>query len=158
MIRRVTIIAVGKLRGWPKDGAEDYQKRLRKHFAVEIVEIPESDMNRLPAAEVLSQEAERILKRVPEGAHVIVLDRERGRQYPSEEIASRRLAPLGESGRSHVAFVLGGALGLAPEVVARSDESWSFGALTLPHALARVVLLEQLYRAVKIHRGEKYHW
>lgn len=54
--------------------------------------------------------------------------------------------------------VIGGALGLAPELLRRADERWSFGPVTLPHALARVVLLEQLYRAVKISRGEKYHW
>lgn len=158
MIRRATIVAVGGLKGWQKDGAEDYVKRIRKHFPVEIFEVQEADMNRLSAGEVLSRESERILKRIPDGANVIVLDRERGKQYPSEELARGRLAPLGESGRSHVVFVLGGALGLGPEVVRRADEAWSFGALTLPHALARVVLLEQLYRAVKIHRGEKYHW
>ncbi|WP_205543930.1 23S rRNA (pseudouridine(1915)-N(3))-methyltransferase RlmH [Rubrobacter indicoceani] len=158
MIRRATIIAVGKLKGWSKDGADDYAGRLRKHFPVEVVEVPESDMNRLPPAEVLFSEAGRILKKLPDGAHVVVLDRERGKQFPSEDLAARRLAPLGESGRSHVAFVLGGALGLAPEVLGRADEAWSFGVLTMPHALARVVLLEQLYRAVKIHRGEKYHW
>ncbi|MGI8650171.1 MAG: 23S rRNA (pseudouridine(1915)-N(3))-methyltransferase RlmH [Rubrobacter sp.] len=158
MIRRATIVAVGKPKGWAKDGADEYAKRLRRYFIVEIVEIPESDMNRLSPDEVLAQEAERIFKRLPDGAHVIALDRERGRQYPSEELASRQLVPLGASGKSHITFVLGGALGLAPEILGHADEAWSFGTLTLPHALARVVLLEQLYRAVKIHRGEKYHW
>jgi 23S rRNA (pseudouridine1915-N3)-methyltransferase len=65
---------------------------------------------------------------------------------------------LGVSGRSDLAVVIGGPLGLSRAVLSRADEAWSFGEITLPHALARVVFLEQLYRAVKIERGEKYHW
>ena len=158
MIRRATIVAVGKLRGWAAEGCEDYLKRLRRHFPVEVIEVAEEDMNRRSRQEVLSSEAGRLLKRIPDGAHVVLLDRETGKQYSSEELAGKRLVPLALEGRSYVAFVLGGALGVAPEVSDRADETWSFGPLTLPHALARVVLLEQLYRAVKIDRGEKYHW
>ncbi len=157
MIRRSTIVAVGKLRGWASEGCEDYLRRLRRYFPVEIIEVPEADMNRLPPEEVLAAEGERLLKRLPAGAHVIALDRERGKPLSSEDLA-RKLDSLGVSGRSHVVFVLGGPLGLSPEVLGRADERLSFGPMTLPHALARVVLLEQLYRAVKIGRGEKYHW
>jgi 23S rRNA (pseudouridine1915-N3)-methyltransferase len=157
VIRRSTIVAVGKLRGWASEGCEDYLRRLRRYFPVEIIEVPEADMNRLPPEEVLAAEGERLLKRLPAGAHVIVLDRERGKPLSSEDLA-RKLDSLGVSGRSHVVFVLGGPLGLSPEVLGRADERLSFGPMTLPHALARVVLLEQLYRAVKIGRGEKYHW
>ena len=114
-------------------------------------------MNRRNREEVLSAEGERIQKRLPTEAYVISLDREKGKQHPSEGLA-RRLEDLGVSGQSHVAFVIGGPLGLSPEVVRRSNELWSFGKITLPHALARVILLEQLYRALKIHRNEKYHW
>lgn len=158
MIRRATVVAVGKLRGWAADGCDDYLRRLKRYFPVEVVEVPEEDMNRRDRQEALSAEAARILKRVPDGAHVVLLDRERGKQHTSEGLARKRLAPLALAGRSHVAFVLGGPLGVAPEVFERADEVWSFGPLTLPHALARIVLLEQLYRAVKIDRGEKYHW
>lgn len=158
MIRRVTVVAVGKLRGWPAEGCEDYLKRLRRYFPVEVIEVAEEDMNRRNLREVLSAEAGRLLKRVPHGAHAILLDREQGKQYPSEALASKRLAPLALEGRSHLAFVLGGPLGVGPEVAQRADEFWSLGPMTLPHGLARVVLLEQLYRAVKIDRGEKYHW
>jgi 23S rRNA (pseudouridine1915-N3)-methyltransferase len=70
----------------------------------------------------------------------------------------RRLDALGLAGQSHVAFLIGGPLGLSPELLGQADEVLSFGRMTLPHALARVVLLEQLYRAAKIERGEKYHW
>ena len=157
MIRRCTLVSVGKLKGWAAEGSEDYAKRLRRYFPVEIIEVGEEDMNRRSREEVLSTEALRILKRLPADAYVISLDREKGKQHSSEGHASR-LEDLGTSGRSHVAFVIGGPLGLSPEVLQGAHELWSFGKITLPHALARVVLLEQLYRAVKIQRGEKYHW
>ncbi len=157
MIRRATIVAVGKLKGWPAAAADDYTKRLRRYFPLDMVEVPEEDINRRSSGEVLATEAERLLKRIPDGAHVVALDRERGKQHPSEALA-RRLASLGVSGRSDVALLVGGPLGLSPQLIGRADEVWSFGEITLPHALARVVLLEQLYRAVKIERGEKYHW
>ena len=157
MIRRCTLVSVGKLKGWAAEGSEDYAKRLRRSFPDEIIEVAEEDMNRRSREEVLSAEGERILRRLPAEAYVISLDREKGKQQPSEALA-RKLEDLGLSGRSHVAFVIGGPLGLSPEVFLRADELWSFGKITLPHALARVLLLEQLYRAVKIQRGEKYHW
>jgi 23S rRNA (pseudouridine1915-N3)-methyltransferase len=157
VIRRATVVAVGRLKGWAAEGCEDYLGRLRRYFPVEVAEIPEEDMNRRLASDVLATEGERLLKRIPAGSHVMALDREKGEPLSSEDLA-RRLASLGVSGRSHVAFVLGGPLGLSPRVLSWSDERLSFGRITLPHALARVVLLEQLYRAVKIERGEKYHW
>ena len=157
MIRRATIVAVGKLRGWAADGSRDYLKRLRRYFSVEVIEVAEEDMNRRSPEEVLSAEASRLLKRIPSGAYVIALDREKGKLLTSEDLA-RRLDALGVSGRSHVAFLMGGPLGLSPELLGEADEVVSFGRMTLPHALARVVLLEQLYRAAKIERGEKYHW
>ena len=157
MIRRCTLVSVGKLKGWAAEGSEDYAKRLRRYFPVDIIEVAEEDMNRRSHNEVLSAEGDRILERLPKEAYLISLDREKGKQHPSEKLA-QRLEDLGLSGRSQVAFVIGGPLGLSPEVLKRSNELWSFGSITLPHALVRVVLLEQLYRAAKIHRNEKYHW
>lgn len=157
MIRRATVVAVGKLKGWADEGCEDYLSRIRRHFLVEVVEVAEEDINRESRQQVLAAESARIMKRIPPEAHVIALDRERGKPFSSEEL-SRRLESLGASGQSHVVFVVGGALGLAPEILDRADSKISFGLITLPHALARVVLLEQLFRAVKIWRGEKYHW
>jgi 23S rRNA (pseudouridine1915-N3)-methyltransferase len=157
VIRRATVVAVGSLKGWAAEGADDYLKRLRRFFPVEIVEVPEEDLNRRSPEEVLSAEGTRLLKRVPAGAYAIVLDREEGEQLASEKLA-QRLNSLGLSGRSHVTFVLGGPLGLSPEVLRRADAVVSLGPITLPHALARMVLLEQLYRAAKINRGEKYHY
>jgi 23S rRNA (pseudouridine1915-N3)-methyltransferase len=157
VIRRSTVVAVGRLKGWAAASCEDYLGRLRRYFPVEVVEVPEEDMNRRSSEDVLAVEGERLLKRLPAGAHVIALDRERGKPLSSEEFA-RKLSSLGVSGRSHVAFVIGGPLGLSSAVLGQADERLSFGKITLPHALARIVLLEQLYRAVKIERGEKYHW
>ena len=157
MIRRCTLVSVGKPKGWAADASKDYTSRLRRYFPVNVFEVAEEDMNRRSHKEVLSAEGERILKRLPKEAYVISLDREKGKQHPSERLALK-LEDLGASGRSHVAFVIGGPLGLSPDVLRRSNELWSLGSITLPHALARVVLLEQLYRAEKLHRNEKYHW
>ncbi|MDQ3966668.1 MAG: 23S rRNA (pseudouridine(1915)-N(3))-methyltransferase RlmH [Actinomycetota bacterium] len=157
MIRRATIVAVGGVKGWAADGVDDYLRRLRRFFPVEIVEVPEENLNRRPPEEVLAAEGAKLLRRVPAGTYVVALDREKGEPLSSEKLA-RRLDSLGVSGRSHVAFILGGPLGLSPEVLGRADALVSFGPITLPHALARVVLLEQLYRAAKINRGEKYHY
>ena len=157
MISRCTLICVGKPKGWSAEASEDYAKRLRRYFRLDILEVPEEDINRRSRGEVLSAEAERILKRLPNEAYVVALDREGGKQHPSEKLAGK-LEDLGLSGRSHVAFVIGGPLGLSPEVLERSHEKWSFGPITLPHALFRIVLLEQLYRAAKIIRNERYHW
>jgi 23S rRNA (pseudouridine1915-N3)-methyltransferase len=157
VIRRCTLIAVGKPKDWAAEASKDYAMRLRRYFPVNIIEVVEEGMNRRSPKEVLAAEGERILKRLPKEAYVISLDREKGKQQPSERIALQ-LENLGASGSSHVAFVIGGPLGLSPDVLQRSNALWSFGSITLPHALARVVLLEQLYRAAKIHRNEKYHW
>ena len=157
MIRSATVVAIGTLKGWAADGASDYLRRLRRLFPVEVVEVSEEDLNRRSPEEVLNIEGTKLLRRVPAGAYVLALDREQGDALSSEKLA-QQLNSLGLSGRSRVAFVLGGPLGLSPEVLKRADALISFGPITLPHALARVVLLEQLYRATKINRGEKYHW
>jgi 23S rRNA (pseudouridine1915-N3)-methyltransferase len=157
VIRRCTLVSVGKPKGWAAEASKDYASRLRRYFPVNVFEVAEEDMNRRSHKEVLSAEGERILKRLPKEAYVISLDREKGKQHSSERLALK-LADLGASGRSHVAFVIGGPLGLSPDVLRRSNDLWSLGSITLPHALARVVLLEQLYRAEKMHRNEKYHW
>jgi 23S rRNA (pseudouridine1915-N3)-methyltransferase len=157
VIRHATIVAVGRLKGWAAEGCDDYLSRLQRYFPVEVVEVPEEDMNRRRTEDVLAAEEQRLIKRFPAGAYVLALDREKGKHLSSEELA-RKLSSMGLSGRSRVAFVLGGSLGLSPRVLSRADERLSFGPITLPHALARVVLFEQLYRAAKIERGEKYHW
>ena len=102
MIRRCTLVAVGKPKGWAAEASEDYAKRLRRYFPVNIIEVAEEDMNRRSHKEVLSAEGERILKRLPKEAYVISLDREKGKQHPSEETRAatggpRRLGPQSRS-------------------------------------------------------------
>jgi 23S rRNA (pseudouridine1915-N3)-methyltransferase len=156
VIQRATIVAVGRLKGWATDGCDDYLARLRRYFPVEVVEVPEDYMNRYPAEEVLAAEGERLFKRLPAGGHVAATrDAQRG-ELAREFLRGEELSSLAVQG-DHVAFVVGGPLGISPVLLERADERLSFGPITLPHALARVVLLEQLYRALKIERGEKCH-
>jgi len=140
---RLVVITVGKVRPPFTDDVEHYGRLLGRHTRLEQVELPESAG---PAA---------ILRRVPDGAHLCALDRG-GRALDSEGwaklIAERRMA------RADLAFVVGGPLGLDEAVLERADERLSFGPPTLPHQLARVVLLEQLFRAHKILAGEPYHY
>jgi len=152
---RITFLVVGKLkeRFW-REAAEEYLMRLRPYADVRVVEIADRDPAR-GEARALAEEAADILRLVPDGAHLIALEIG-GRELSSEEFAER-FEQLALSGRSSVCFVIGGSHGLSAEVLARSDERLSLGRMTLPHNLARVVLLEQVYRAFKIRRGEPYH-
>lgn len=152
---RIRLVAVGKLkeRYW-RDAAAEYAKRLAPYARLETVEVPDRDVT-ADEARALSAEAADVLRALPESAYVVALQPE-GRARGSEEFAAW-LAEAGLAGRSHVAFVIGGAAGLHAEVLARADETLSLGPMTLPHQLARVVLLEQLYRAFRITRGEPYH-
>jgi len=152
---RLTVIAVGRLkeRHWC-EAADEYRKRLRPYARLEMIEIPDRDVT-ADEARALAAEAGGILGAVPSSAVVVALD-QRGRQRSSEEFAAW-LGQLGVDGDSHIAFIIGGAAGLHPDVLARAGERLSFGPMTLPHQLARVVLLEQLYRAFRINRGEPYH-
>lgn len=152
---RITVIAVGRLkeRFW-REAAEEYLKRLGGYATVKIVEVADRDSGR-DEARALAEEGADVLRAVPEGAHVIALDVS-GRQASSEAFAER-VEALGIDGRSNVVFVIGGSVGLSAAVLARADERLSLGPMTLPHNMARVVLLEQVYRAFRIIRGEPYH-
>ncbi len=149
---KISILAVGKLRPAFRDAADDYLVRLRRYCSTEEVEVREA--GKAPTvAEALKQEAERLKAKLATGALVVALDRE-GDGWTSEGLAGR-LSRWRDEGR-HLAFLLGGSHGLAPEIT-RGASRWSLGAITLPHELARVVVLEQLYRAWTIVRGEPYH-
>ena len=103
----------------------------------------------------IEREGASILKAIPERAHMVLLAID-GKQRSSEGL-SQRIDDLGLGGMGEIVFVIGGSYGVSADVRARADETLSFGLITLPHNLARVVLLEQLYRACKISRGEPYH-
>lgn len=154
---KLTIVAVGKLkeRFWA-DACAEYLKRLQPYAKTSVVEVADVDPARAGGdAAAVQREGEAVLKALPERARVVALAIG-GTQRSSEGLAAR-IDELGVSGVSDVAFVIGGSCGLSADVLARADETLSFGPVTLPHNLARVVLLEQLYRACRISRGEPYH-
>ncbi|MBE5781722.1 MAG: 23S rRNA (pseudouridine(1915)-N(3))-methyltransferase RlmH [Clostridiales bacterium] len=153
------IVCVGRLREKYFSGAADeYLKRLSRFGKMEVVELPDlpepqnaSDAQRL---QVMEKEGEQILSRIRPGDHVIAMCID-GPQYSSEDFA-RRLAENDMRGGRQV-FVIGGSLGLSKAVMKRADEKISLSKMTFPHQLARVLLLEQIYRACKINAGERYH-
>lgn len=154
---RYTVVAVGKLkeRFW-RDACAEYTKRLGAYGKVEIREVADIDPARAGGVEASrSRECEEILSAIPERSHVILLAID-GKQRSSEAF-SEHLDELALRGKSDLTFVIGGSDGVSPDVRSRADETFSFGPITLPHNLARVVLLEQVYRACKISRGEPYH-
>ncbi len=152
---RVSVVAVGKLkeRHW-REAADEYLKRLTPYARVEVVEIPDRDVS-ADEARALQAEGSAILRVVPDDALLVTLEIG-GKTRSSEEFAAW-IDAMGIAGRSTIAFVVGGAAGLHADVVSRADERMSLGPLTLPHQMARVVLLEQVYRAFRITRGEPYH-
>lgn len=154
---KFTIVAVGKLkeRFWT-DACTEYLKRLQPYGKTEVREIADIDPARAGGVEAARErEGAAILAAVPVTSHLVLLAIE-GKQRSSESF-SKRIDALKLNGSSDIAFVIGGSDGVSDAVRARADETLSFGPITLPHNLARVVLLEQLYRAQKISRGEPYH-
>lgn len=157
---KITIVCAGKIKEkYLRDGIAEYEKRLRPYADVRTHEIAEERMKEKPSAaektETIRREGERLLAQVPQGAYLIVLD-VGGAELSSEELAAKidRLAVAGES---HIAFLIGGPFGLADELRRHADLRLSFSHFTLPHQLIRLFLVEQIYRAFKISRGEPYH-
>lgn len=157
---RFTVVAVGKLkeRFW-KEACDEYVKRLQPYGKTAVREVADVDPARAGGVDAArSREGEAILAALdalPAQTRVVLLAIE-GTQRGSVDF-SRRLDALALGGVSDVAFVIGGSDGVSDAVRARAHETLSFGPITLPHNLARVVLLEQLYRAQRISRGEPYH-
>lgn len=154
---KVTVVAVGRLKEkfWTA-ACDEYLKRLSGYAKVTVREIADVDPARAGGVEAArAKEGAAILAALPDSAHVILMAIE-GKQRSSVQL-SQRIDSLCLDGRSDIAFVIGGSDGVDAAVYARANETLSFGPITLPHNLARVVLLEQLYRAVKISRGEPYH-
>ena len=156
----VTFIAIGKLKEkyW-SDAVAEYSKRLKAYCALEIVELKEARLpDRAGDAEeesVKLAEGRDILSHIKKDEYVITLE-VFGKSLSSEGLAEK-IDKLGLDGRSDVVFVIGGSLGLSKEVSERADFKLSFSAMTFPHQMMRVFLLEQIYRAFKINRGETYH-
>lgn len=157
---KITIIAVGKIKEKYFSAAiEEYVKRLGRYCRLELVEVPDE---KTPDGageglelQIKRKEGERILQKIPDNAHVIALAID-GRALDSEELAAQ-MERWNVGGISHLVFLIGGSLGLSPEVLGRADYRLSFSRMTFPHQLMRVILLEQIYRSFRIRNHEPYH-
>lgn len=160
-MNRIRVVAIGKIKErYLTEGIQEYVKRLGPLCRLEIAEVSEEKMPEAPApaekTRVLAAEGDRLLKRVPAGSHLIVLD-VAGQSVSSEDLA-RKISTLGTSGQGDITFLIGGAFGLSPAVLAAARERISLSRLTFTHQMVRLLILEQVYRAFKIIRGEPYHW
>ncbi|PWA06623.1 23S rRNA (pseudouridine(1915)-N(3))-methyltransferase RlmH [Pueribacillus theae] len=156
----ITIIAVGKLKEkYLQQAVAEYSKRISSYAKLTIMEIPDEKapehLSKTEEESVKRAEGERILAKVPADAYVIALAIE-GKNPSSEQFAAN-LEKLATYGNSKLVFIIGGSLGLSDNVLKRANELLSFSKMTFPHQLMRVVLLEQVYRAFRIMRGEPYH-
>lgn len=157
---KVNIIAVGKLKEkYLKDACEEYLKRLKAFSSVKIIEVAEYRCSDNPSKQetenVKLKEGEQIISKIPKGSYVIPMCIE-GETLSSEEI-SKKIEEVSVNGFSEITFIIGGSFGLSDEVKSLGGLRLSFGKITLPHQLMRVVLLEQIYRAFSISNGSKYH-
>lgn len=156
----IQIICIGKLKEkyWT-DAIAEYSKRLSRYCTLEIIELKEARLpdKASPADEenVKLEEGRSILKAIKDGTYVITLEI-LGKQLTSPELADK-IQTLSIEGKSNVAFIIGGSLGLSAEVSKRADYKLSFSKMTFPHQMMRVILLEQIYRGFKIIKNEAYH-
>ena len=156
----ITIVCVGKLKEKHfKDACNEYQKRLTRLMPTQVIEVPdesEPDKASPKLIEKIKQiEGERLLNKIPPKAYVIAMAIN-GKRMDSTNLASF-IKDLFIQGKSNIYFVIGGSVGLSDEVLSRANEKLTLSSLTFPHALARVILLEQLFRVGKINAGESYH-
>jgi 23S rRNA (pseudouridine1915-N3)-methyltransferase len=157
---RIRLVMVGKVKEkYLKAGIDEYLKRLGPYARVELRSVADEPApdGASPAQEeqIKAREGERILSQLEPGQYVVALDA-RGQMLSSEELASF-LHERALRGQPNLAFVIGGSLGLAPEVLRRADMTLSLGRITLLHQMVPLILLEQIYRGFKINRGEPYH-
>ena len=159
-MQRVTVLCVGKLKEkFYIDAAAEYVKRLQRHCKLELIELPEQRLPDDPSpAEIqkaLRAEGDAIREKLPKGGAVIALCIE-GRSCSSEEL-SRRMAEFGVQGKTQLTFLIGGSVGLDEDLKRQADWRLSMSPMTFPHHMARIMLLEQIYRAYQIADGTKYH-
>lgn len=156
----ITLIAMGKLKeSFYLSAASEYTKRLGGYCKFNLLELPEAKLPDDPSpgdiAAGLEKEADAILSKIPKGAWLCIFTPE-GRELSSEEFA-QRLRTVKNSGKSSACFLIGSSFGIAPRIKAQADFRLSMGRMTYPHHLARIMVLEQLYRAEAIQAGSKYH-
>ncbi len=156
----ITIICVGKIKeAFYRDAIAEYSKRLSRYCKLKIIEVADENTPQNASlaeeAQIKEKEAERILKAITDNMYVIALAIE-GKSFDSLSFA-KRISSLATNGKSDLAFVIGGSLGLSQQIYQRANELISFSAMTFPHQLMRVILLEQIYRGYRINNNEPYH-
>ena len=156
----ITIVAIGKLKEqYLRDASAEYQKRLSTSCKLNIVELNPEKLSDNPSAKeienALNSEAKKIIEKIPKGAKVYSMCIE-GKQRTSEEL-SAEIDALTVEGVSNIVFIIGGSFGLSDEVKKLSAYRLSMSKMTFPHQIARIMLLEQIYRAMQISLGTKYH-
>lgn len=156
----ITLIAMGKLKEhFYLSAAAEYEKRLAGYCRFSLLELPEYRLPESPSeAEIaagLEREADVILSKIPKGSWLCVLTPE-GKEMSSEEFAEK-LSGIKTGGKSAACFLIGSSFGISPRVKAKADFRLSMGKMTFPHHLARIMVLEQLYRAESIQAGSRYH-
>jgi len=154
---KITIISVGKIREkYFCDAIEEYLKRMQKYCQIERLTLTdEKILESIPDLVIKEKEGQKIIKSLNPDSFKIVLT-EKGKSYSSEKLANF-LEEKKDNGFSHLTFIIGGALGLSESVLAKSDFIFSLSALTMPHQMAYLFLVEQLYRCFKIINNEPYH-
>lgn len=157
---KITVITVGKIKEkYLRDAIAEYSKRLSRYCKLEILEVADEktpdQASEVVEKSIRDKEGERILKQIRDDMYVITLEIG-GKMLSSEELAEK-IESLGIQGKSSIAFVIGGSIGLGEAVLKRSDYALSFSKMTFPHQLMRVILLEQVYRSYRIINGEPYH-
>jgi 23S rRNA (pseudouridine1915-N3)-methyltransferase len=156
---QIQILAVGKIKeDYLKSGIKDYLTRISKNAKVTVTEVAEEDIASGSPREIMSREAKKLLKylQAKENRYIVVLDRT-GKELSSEEM-SGRIETMMVNGKSSFVFVIGGALGLDESVVEIAEMRLSLSRLTFTHQMARFIILEQIYRAIKIMKNEPYHY
>ena len=153
----IKIIALGKIKeNFLKDGIDEFMKRLTSYAPIEIVELnPIEIKDENLTSKVLEEEGDKILSQIKESSFVITLEIN-GKQLSSEEFAAK-INEINISGVSELVFVIGSSCGLSPKVSSRANFKMSMSKMTFLHQFARLILIEQIYRAFKILNGEKYH-
>lgn len=157
----ISIICIGKLKEtYLKDAIAEYSKRLQKYCSLTITELQDEKLpNKLNDSimqEIKTKECNKIMQAIKKDSYIFCLDL-RGKQFSSEEF-SKKLDNIALNESSHITFIIGGTLGLNNEILTLSNEKICFSKMTFPHQLIRIFLLEQLFRAFKISKGETYHW
>lgn len=153
---KLTVIAVGGPGPLLTDAIREYERRAARYWSIDFIEVRQSPAVKGNDQVVKEAESTRALKRVPPGSELFVLTRAGGDAWSSSRLA-RHLEEAVTRGRTDIAFVIGGALGLSNELIRLADRRMRLSTFTMPHDMARLVLAEQLYRAGTIVRREPYH-